>query len=197
MNHSTQEPKNLHTSYLLPFTTLGLGLLLAALFAAQIPGAPAAAPAWTPRPLPTETPTPTPDWWEALPTGTPVLPALPGVPTVTLGQPGGSSSDGPVAFQVESCPGAAARITAITASGVWWLVDGRAAVDPFWYWKMELSPDGTGWTQLYRSETSVAGGRLMEFNISTVPKSSYRLKLTAVYRDGNYPPPCVVQVTTG
>lgn len=196
MNNSQRDPKTLHTSILIPFAVLGLGLTLTALLAAQIPGPPAALPAWTPRPLPTETATPTPDWWEALPTGTPILPGLPAVPTVTLGQSGQTGSQGPVAFQVESCPGAEARITAITASGVWWLVDGRAAVDPFWYWKMELSPDGNGWTQLYRSETPVAGGRLMEFNISTVPKGSYRLKLTAVYRDGNYPPPCIVQVNT-
>jgi len=196
MRHSTREPKNLHTSYLLPFTALGLGLILAALVAARIPGPPAAALYWTPRPTPTDTATPTPDWWQALPTGTPVLPALPGVPTVTLGQKGGQGSQGPVAFQVESCPGPEARIAAINAAGVWWLVEGSAAVDPFWYWKMELSPDGVGWTQLYRSETPVPAGRLMEFNISTVPKGSYRLRLTVVYRDGNYPPPCVVQVST-
>ncbi len=41
---------------------------------------------------------------------------------------------------------------------------------------MELSPDGQNWTQLYRSETPVSAGRLMEFNISTVPRGSYRLK---------------------
>lgn len=196
MRQLDREPKNLHTSYLLPFTVLGLGLILAALVAARIPGPPAAALYWTPRPTPTQTATPTPDWWQALPTGTPVLPALPGVPTVTLGQAGGQDSQGPVAFQVESCPGPEARIAAINAAGVWWLVEGSAAVAPFWYWKMELSPDGNGWTQLYRSETQVPAGRLMEFNISTVPKGSYRLRLTVVYRDGNYPPPCVVQVST-
>ncbi len=77
--------------------------------------------------MPTETATPTPDWWERLPTGTPVLPGLPAVPTVTLGQSGQTGSQGPVAFQVESCPGSETRITAITAAGVWWLVDGSAA----------------------------------------------------------------------
>lgn len=170
--------------------------LVQAVNGARVPDRSEPVPFWTPRPMPTETATPTPDWWDGLPTGTPVLPGLPAVPTVRLGQPGGSGSDGPVSFQVESCPGAEARITAITASGVWWLVDGSAAVAPFWYWKMELSPDGNGWTQLYRSERPVSAGRLMEFNISTVPRGSYRLKLTAVYKDGNYPSPCIVQVTT-
>ncbi len=171
MNKPTREPKSLHSSLLVPFAVLALGLIIAAFLAAQIPGAPKAAPYWTPRPMPTGTPTPTPDWWNGLPTGTPALPGLPAVPTVTLGQQPGQTggSDGPVTFQVESCPGPESQIAPITSSGVWWLVDCSAAVAPLLYWKIELSPAGTGWTPLYRSNTAAATGRLIGFNIPPSP----------------------------
>ena len=75
------------------------------------------------------------------------------------------------------------------------LVAGTATVENFWYWKMELSADGASWTPLYRQESPVNGGRLMEFNTTTVPRGQYRLRLTVVKRDGNYPGPCETVVS--
>jgi hypothetical protein len=100
----------------------------------------------------------------------------------------------PRPFQIVACPGPA-RISAITRNGVWWLIDGSATTDSFAYWKVELSADGASWTTLYRSETPVAGGRLMEFNTTTVKKGAYQLRLVVVKQDGNYPEPCVLAVT--
>jgi hypothetical protein len=116
------------------------------------------------------------------------------VPNVQLGS-GGSSGNagGPVPFQIVACPGPA-RISAITRNGVWWLIDGTATTDAFVYWKVELSADGANWTTLYRSETPVTGGRLMEFNTTTVRSGQYRLRLMVVQKDGNYPGPCEVTV---
>lgn len=149
------------------------------------------------RPSATPTPTATPDWWDTVSFATPALPALPGLPAVSLeGSASGSSGGGPVPFQVTTCPGPHARITAITRQGVWWLIEGTASVDPFWYWKMELSADGSHWTTLYRSESPVAAGRLMEFNTTTVPRGAYRLRLTVVKQDGNYPEPCEVGISS-
>ena len=180
------------------FLTLLVCLLFAALVvtSADQPGAPVLA-MLEPRPLPTSTPTPTPGWWGYVPTATPTLPGLPALPAPSLG--GGSSggaSDGPVAFQVVGCPGGGTSIQAISRHGVWWAVSGTAQADPFWYWKMELSADGKGWTVLYRSEAPVAGGHLMDFNTTTVPRGSYQMRLTVVRRDGNYPEPCIIAIGT-
>jgi hypothetical protein len=113
------------------------------------------------RPTATPTATPTPDWWQAMNFATPTLPALPGLPQVSLGNASASgSSGGPVPFQVIACPSPHARITAITRQGVWWLIEGTATIDPFWYWKMELSADGSAWTTLYRQESPVAAGHV-------------------------------------
>ncbi len=180
------------------FLLMLVGLLLAALVvtSADIPGAPALA-SLDPRPLPTSTPTPTPDWWAYVSTATPTLPGLPALPAVSLGGGGsGGASDGPVAFQVVACPGGGASISAITRQGVWWAIAGTAQADPFWYWKMELSSDDTKWTVLYRSEAPTNSGHLMDFNTTTVPRGSYRMRLTVVERDGNYDEPCVIAIGT-
>jgi hypothetical protein len=181
-------------------------LLFAALVvtSADFPAAPAYA-ALTPRPLPTSTPTPTPDWWAYVSTATPTLPGLPALPAPSLGSGGSSgASDGPLAFQVVACPGGGTSIQSISRHGVWWAVSGVAQTDPFWYWKMELSADGQdatlsqskGWTVLYRSEAPTAGGHLMDFNTTTVPRGSYQMRLTVVKRDGNYEEPCVIAIGT-
>jgi hypothetical protein len=180
------------------FLVLLVVVLLAALAitSMEVPGPPAlAAPA--PRPSPTATTTPEPGWWNSITFATPSLPALPGVPDVQLGNGGrrGSAGNGPISFDVLSCPTATARIVSINRNGVWWLIDGSAGVDSFWYWKMELSPDGSGWTVLYRSESPAPNGRLMEFNTTTVPSGQYQLRLTVVKKDGNYPQPCTVVVS--
>ena len=180
------------------FLILLVGLLFAALIvtSADIPGAPAAA-APEPRPLPTSTSTPTPGWWAYVPTVTPTLPGLPALPALSLGGGGrNGTSDGPVAFDVLSCRGGGTSIQAITRYGVWWAISGVAQTDPFWYWKMELSSDNANWTLLYRSEAPTSGGHLMDFNTTTVPRGSYRMRLTVVKRDGNYEEPCNVAVGT-
>jgi hypothetical protein len=172
-------------------------LLLATLAATgmQIPDAPAR----TMPPLrPTASPTPTaiPGWWDEVSFATPSLPALPGLPAVSLERGASGGSGGAVPFQATACPGPHARITAITRQGVWWLIEGTATVDPFGYWKMELSADGRAWTTLYRSESPVTAGRLMEFNTTTVPRGAYRLRLIVVKQDGNYPDPCEVGISS-
>jgi hypothetical protein len=174
-------------------------LLLAALAVTGVErSGPPALAALPLRPTVTPTVTPTPDWWQEMSFATPTLPGLPGLPQVRLGSSNvsGGNSSGPVPFQVISCPRPNARITAITRQGVWWLIEGTATVDPFWYWKMELSADGAAWTTLYRGESPVTGGRLMEFNTTTVPKGQYQLRLTVVQRDGNYPEPCEVGISS-
>jgi hypothetical protein len=179
------------------FLVLLVAILLAALAVTgmETPDAPRHAQI-TPRPLPTPTGTPTPGWWGEVAFATPTLPVLPGVPNVQLGGSGGSSGNagGPVPFQVVGCPGPA-RISAITRNGVWWLIDGSATTDSFAYWKVELSANSANWTTLYRNETPVNGGRLMEFNMTTVKKGEYKLRLVVVKQDGNYPEPCVLAVT--
>lgn len=180
------------------FLVLLVVVLLAALAVTsmQIPGPPAlAAPA--PRSSPTATTTPEPGWWHSITFAPSSLPTLPGVPDVQLGNAAGrgGSGNGPVSFDTLACSTATARIASITRNGVWWLIDGSAGVDSFWYWKMELSPDGSGWTVLYRSESPVTNGRLMEFNTTTVPSGQYQLRLTVVKADGNYPQPCTVVVS--
>lgn len=171
-------------------------LLFAALIvnSADIHSAPALS-SLDPRPLPTSTPTPTPDWWAYVSTATPTLPGLPALPAVSLGGGGnGGTSDGPVAFQVVACPGGGTSIQAITRHGVWWAASGVAQANPFWYWKVELSSDDANWTVLYRSEAPTSRGHLMDFNTTTVPRGSYRMRLTVVKRDGNYEEPCMVAV---
>jgi hypothetical protein len=182
------------------FLLLLVAILLAALAVTGMQTS--APPALASLPVPataTPTATPTPDWWTAVAFATPTLSGLPVLPKLSLdggGRLGGSGGGGggPVPFQTLACPGPA-RITAITRNGVWWLVEGTATVENFWYWKMELSPDGSSWTTLYRQESPVSGGRLMEFNTTTVPRGQYRLRLIAVKRDGNYPGPCETVVS--
>lgn len=170
-------------------------IVVSGLYSLTVPERPP--PVARPQVWPTATPTPTatPGWWVSLPWATPTLPPLPGLPTPGWLERPEDRGQGPVPFEPLECPGPEARITAIERRGVWWPVAGTAAVDPFWYWKMELSPDGRSWTLLYRSEAPVAGGRLMELHTGTVSPGSYRLRLTAVRRDGNYPAPCTVSVS--
>lgn len=154
------------------------------------------------KPLATVTPTTeaTPGWWATVPvTATPALPGLPGLPKVSLnGGAGGLQAGEPVAFSVVTCPRADVKITAITTAGKpgWWNIVGTAAIPNQEYWKGELSPNGQGWTMLYRSNAAVQDGLLIEFNTRTVPASAYQIRLTAVDRTGNYPEPCIISVST-
>jgi hypothetical protein len=156
----------------------------------------------TAKPLATVTPTTeaTPGWWATVPvTATPALPSLPGLPKVSLnGGAGGLQAGEPVAFSVVTCPRADVKITAVTTAGKpgWWNIVGTAAIANQEYWKGELSPNGQGWTMLYRSNAAVQDGLLIEFNTRTVPAGAYQIRLTAVDRTGNYPEPCVIGVST-
>ena len=152
----------------------------------------------SPLPAPTATATPTGGWWDRVSLTPPPLPALPALPAVGLGGLGGGSQAGqPVAFQVVACPTASVTITGITtARPGWWNITGTAAIPNLEYWKGEISADGNGWTMVYRSTQPVQGGLLIEFNTRTVPPGAYRLRLLAVDRTGNYPPPCVIGITT-
>ena len=88
-------------------------------------------------------------------------------------------------------------ITAITTGKTgWWNITGTAEIPNLEYWKGEISADGQGWTMLYRSAQPVRAGLLIEFNTRTVPAGTYQVRLLAVDRTGNYPAPCVIQVTT-
>lgn len=154
--------------------------------------------------LPTITPTPLPTsgWWSDTRFFTPTLPSLgglPGLPAVSLDEipsgVGGVAVDQPVPFQVSSCPTSGVHIEQIvTGKPGWWSIHGTAQIDNLWYWKGELSSDGSHWSQLYRSESPVNNATLINFLTRTVAKGRYQLRLTAVNKTGNYPEPCIVQV---
>jgi hypothetical protein len=121
---------------------------------------------------------------------------LPGIGATGLGGAGAGQS-AEIAFTVIACPHPTVRIARIMiADRNWWALIGTAEIADFVYYKTELSPDGAGWTLLYRSDTPVADGTLMKFNIRTVPRGTYQLRLVAVDRTGNYPAPCTIQITT-
>jgi hypothetical protein len=63
------------------------------------------------------------------------------------------------------------------------VVEGTTTVENFWYWRVELSADGASWTTLYRQESPASGGRLMEFNTSTVGRGRYQMCLIVVMKD--------------
>jgi hypothetical protein len=154
------------------------------------------------KPIATVTPTvePTPGWWATVPvTATPTMAGLPGLPKVSLSSgAGGLQAGEPVAFSVVNCPRGDVKISAVTTAGKpgWWNIIGTAAIPNQEYWKGELSPNGQGWTMLYRSNTAVQDGLLIEFNTRTVPAGAYQIRLTAVDRTGNYPEPCVISAST-
>ena len=154
------------------------------------------------KPLATVTPTveSTSGWWATVPvTATPALVGLPGLPKISLsGGASGLQAGEPMAFSVVNCPRGDVKITAVTTAGKpgWWNIVGTAAIPNQEYWKGELSPNGQGWTMLYRSNAAVQDGLLIEFNTRTVPAGAYQIRLTAVDRTGNYPEPCVIGVST-
>ena len=154
--------------------------------------------ALSPLPAVTATAAPAGGWWDHVTLTPPALPKLPALPAVSLSGGGGGAQAGqPVAFQVLACPTAGVAITGITTGKAgWWNITGTAEIPNLQYWKGEISADGQGWTMLYRSAQPVRGGLLIEFNTRTVPAGTYQLRLLAVDRTGNYPAPCVIQVTT-
>jgi hypothetical protein len=180
---------------------VGMGLSLMALLAvisrreAERPLPP---PELAAVPTPEATATATPGWWDHVTMTPPALAALPGVPTVALSAKAGVKQGAPIQFKVLSCPRSDVKIEDVTGGQTrgWWNLYGTAAIANQWYWKGEISPDGRSWQMLYRSEAPVQGGLLIEFNTRTVPGGAYQVRLTAVDRTGNYPDPCVIEVTT-
>ena len=158
---------------------------------------PLAAP--VPAPLATVTPTltPTPGWWQALAFATPTLPNLPGVPKPGFqGGEGGGGAGEKVPFRVLSCPLTEVRIADIrTGERGWWQIAGSATLATLWYWKAEISPDGRSWAGLYQAQAPVRDGVLVQLNLGTIGHGPHQLRLTAVDRTGNYPEPCLVEVT--
>lgn len=192
--------RRLHTD-IFALTLVAIGILVS--LAVGFKGEPnqQAQTAQSPLALPTPTPTATPGWWDEARFITPTMPVLgrlPGLPSVSLdGGPGGGSvaAGQPIAFRTLTCPTVSVRIEQIvTGKSGWWVIQGTANIANLGYWKGELSPDGNHWTMLYRSESPVSHGTLINFLTRTVGKGTYQLRLTAVDRTGNYPVPCLVQV---
>lgn len=152
----------------------------------------------TTRPRPT--PTATVDWWRDVKLASAELPQLAGVPSVSLR--GVSKSSGytpnlPVPFETLSCPTETVRINHILTANRprWWNVSGTASVENFWYWKVELSSDGSSWQVLHSGHSPVTTGLLLEFLTTTVERGNYQLRLMVVDKQGNYPEPCIVKIT--
>ncbi|MCO6451215.1 MAG: hypothetical protein J5I90_10560 [Caldilineales bacterium] len=148
-----------------------------------------------PVPTTTVTATATPGWWDDVTLATPTLPKLPGLPRPGFQGVAGQEPGQKVAFQVVSCPTAGVRIADMrTAQPGWWQISGTASIPNLWYWKAEISVDGSHWANLVRAETAVVDGVLVRLNLSTVPAGAKQMRLTAVDRTGNYPEPCLVTV---
>lgn len=99
-----------------------------------------------------------------------------------------------------SCPDSRAVITSPldgeTVRGVV-AVKGRAVHEEFGYYKIEFSrAESDRFSFLTSEDTQNPGdsGQLTSWDTSTVPDGDYRLRITVVRKDGNYPPPCDVKV---
>ncbi len=179
---------------------LGLALLFGCVVAALASRAPAVMgdPPWTPLvPLPTVTPTltPTPGWEAGISFATPALAKLPGIPAVLqLGAGVGVKVGDPVPFRVLSCPRPEVKLAVVSISPRpgWWDIAGDAKIPYLGYWKIELSPDGQAWTMLAHGNRPPV---IMEFYTQSVAPGVYQMRLVAVDQTGNYPEPCVIQVT--
>ena len=150
-------------------------------------------------PLATVTPTAAPagGWWDHVTLTPAPLPKLPALPAVGLGGARVAAGWPAGAVPGHRLPDRGVAISAITtAKAGWWNITGTAEIPNLEYWKGEISADGKGWTMLYRSAQPVRDGLLIEFNTRTVPAGTYQVRLLAVDRTGNYPAPCVIQVTT-
>ncbi len=204
----SQSPANsshlpLRASWLMDAALVLMAVISLALLAA-IAEREATAPLPQPRgslvalPTPTVPVTPTVGWWGSVSMTPPPQVGLPGVPTVALSAKAGVKQGEPVKFKVLSCPRGDVKIEDVTGGQRrgWWNVYGTASIASQWYWKGEISADGKGWQMLYQSQSPVSGGLLIEFNTRTVPAGTYQVRLTAVDRTGNYPEPCVIEVTT-
>ena len=179
---------------------LALIAIVTVLAAGWLGSRPAEPAALAARPVATRTPTVTPTvgWWAARDfEATPALPGLPALPTVEISAEMGGGAGKPVAYQVVSCPRPdAAQIVAVVRAGRGWFnIYGNVGVEDLWYWKAEISADGKNWTRLY-ADGRPRQGLLVEWRTDTVPAGTYLLRLMAVDRTGNYPEPCIIQIST-
>jgi LysM repeat protein len=77
-------------------------------------------------------------------------------------------------------------------------IRGTAAIDNFWYYKLEL---GCGdwpaqWSLIGELHyESVVNGYLGDLKTGALPEGVYQLRLVVVDNNGNYPEPCQVRVT--
>lgn len=152
----------------------------------------------TTRPRPT--PSATVDWWSDIKLASAELPQLWGIPAVSLksiSKPSGYTPDLSIPIATLFCPTETVRINHILTANRpgWWNVSGTAAIDNFWYWKVELSSDGNNWQVLHSGHAPVTTGLLLEFLTTTVERGTYQLRLMAVDKQGNYPDPCVIRIT--
>lgn len=74
-------------------------------------------------------------------------------------------------------------------------IRGTANVNEFARYKVEYRPTNeTTWRWLVERYMPVTNGVLMQWDTSTVPPGRCALRLTVVYRTGNYPPPHEIEV---
>ena len=74
---------------------------------------------------------------------------------------------------------------------------GTANIANFQFYKLEWSSAGApnDWHWFAGAESPVNNGALGSFDPALVPPGSYNIRLVVVDNTGNFPPPCVVQVT--
>lgn len=76
-------------------------------------------------------------------------------------------------------------------------IRGTAAIDNFWYYKLEFASGEwpTAWSLIEELHyTPVVGGYLGDWKTGALPEGVYQLRLVAVDKNGNYPTPCQVRV---
>jgi hypothetical protein len=98
-----------------------------------------------------------------------------------------------------SCANPGVRIsepgTGAQVSGVIRIV-GSANIVDFWYYKFEFRGNGFGdWTFIQRFDNAINGGILGAWDTRSVPSGNYEFRLVVVDKTGNYPEPCVVELS--
>jgi hypothetical protein len=136
---------------------------------------------------PTTTPTPTPTILPVPLTEVTFTPVA--APQSTLSLPQG---------QPANCPKPGIKITrpndGASVDGMVQIV-GEAVVDSFDYYKFEFRIPGGSWSFAQRYNTPITSGALGSWNSDTVAPGTYEFRLVVVDTSGNYPAPCVIQLT--
>ena len=75
-------------------------------------------------------------------------------------------------------------------------INGTAMQQEFKFYKIELAKSlSAKFSYLASEEIAVQNGELALWNSEQVPDGEYKLRVTVVQPDGNYPPPCDVNIT--